>query len=330
MSTFAATHSKGVADERAALRNLSVIIPAYNEEQGIGQTLLDLTGQAPEAEIIVVNDGSTDATARIASRFPNVRLVNHIRNRGYGASLKTGLRSATRECVAWYDADGQHRPIDLIAVAGPVLEDQVDLTIGMRGPDSARQRERVVGKWVLAILARIISGERIPDINSGLRCFRREVLTRYLHLLPDGFSASTTSTLLMLKRGYRVGYVPILVRQRLGKSTVKIVSDGLRTLQLVVRIVVLFEAFRVFTALGALLFVPGLLYGLGMALTTLIQGQPRGFPTLAGTMVIAGLLTFFLGIIADQISELRKERFEEDVGRRAGGPLMTIDSTHTE
>ncbi len=175
---------------------------------------------------------------------------SHTRNRGYGAALKTGIRRAHRPVVAWYDADQQHTPNDLIRVALPVIRGERDAVIGVRGADSARQRNRVLGKLVLRYVARLVSGEYLTDLNSGLRCFRRNLILRYLHLLPDGFSASTTSTLLLLKRGYNVGEVRIRVRARVGKSTVKIFSDGLRTMQLILRIVVLFEALRVFATLG--------------------------------------------------------------------------------
>lgn len=288
------------------LRELSAIIPAYNEEDGIGAVLTELRGRWPELDIIVIDDGSTDQTAKIARQVPGVRVLQHGRNRGYGAGLKTGMLSTGRRCVIWYDADGQHRPDDLLAVAEPVLMGKADASIGVRGRDSVVQRERVLGKKVLNWVAQAISGERIPDLNSGLRCFRRDVLNRYMHLLPDGFSASTTSTLLMLKRGYRVAFCPIVTRARVGKSTVKIVRDGIRTLQLILRIIVLFEAFRVFAVLGLALFLPGMVYGIWVALA-----RGEGFPTLAGTAVLSGLLTFFIGIVADQVTALRKERLED-------------------
>ena len=284
---------------------LSIVIPAFNEESAIGETLRQLQEAVPEAEIIVVNDGSTDGTAEVVRRFPSVVLVTHGSNRGYGASLKTGVRRCRRPYIAWYDADGQHRPVDLIAVARLTQEKQRDMVIGVRGAGSAKQIDRSVGRPLLYAVARLISQEPIHDLNSGLRCFRRNMLIPYLHLLPDGFSASTTSTLLMLKVGCRVGYIPIVAQPRIGKSTVKVLRDGLRTLQLIVRIVVLFRAFPVFTVLGMCLMVPGAIYGLAVALS---RGQ--GFPTLAGIAIIAGLLTFFMGIIADQVVELRKERFQ--------------------
>lgn len=289
-----------------ALAKLSVVVPAYNEASGIESALTALRTACPTVEIIVVDDGSTDRTRSLAETVEGVRVLSHRRNRGYGAALKTGIRNATRPFVAWYDADGQHTPEDLVRVAAPVIADAHDVVIGVRGADSAQQRDRAPGKAVLGLVARLVSGERIPDLNSGLRCFRRSILLRYLHLLPDGFSASTTSTLMVLKRGYRVGYVPIVTQPRVGASTVKIFSDGVRTLQLIVRIVVLFEAFRVFTVLGIAFVVPGVIYGVARAVT-----EGRGIPILAGTAIIAGILTFFMGILADQIVELRKERFED-------------------
>jgi len=297
----------GQAERAPGLGDLCIIIPAYNEETGIGDTLRTLTAACVGVEVIVVDDGSTDRTAEFAGAVPGVRVIAQSRNRGYGAALKRGLRSTSRKYVAWYDADGQHRPEDLLAVVRPVIDGEKDVVIGVRGRDSAKQRDRAAGKFVLNWVARLVSGERIPDLNSGLRCFRREVLARYLHLLPDGFSASTTSTIMMLKRGYRIGYVPIVAQHRVGKSTVRMFTDGLRTLQLIVRIVVLFEAFKVFTLLGAALVVPGLIYGFAVAL----QASKPGFPVLAATVIVSGVLTFFMGIVADQVVELRKERFEE-------------------
>lgn len=307
VSTAPAPALVGQQERVRGLRDLCVIIPAYNEEAGIGDTLRTLVAECPGAEIVVVDDGSTDRTAELAGAVPGVRVISQSRNRGYGAALKRGLRGTSRKYVAWYDADGQHRPEDLLAVVRPVLAGEKDVVIGVRGRDSAKQRDRAAGKFVLNWVARLVSGERIPDLNSGLRCFRREVLAKYLHLLPDGFSASTTSTLMMLKRGYRIGYVPIVTKHRVGKSTVKMFSDGLRTLQLIVRIVVLFEAFKVFTLLGAALMIPGLIYGFAVAL----QPSKPGFPVLAATVIVSGVLTFFMGIVADQVVELRKERFEE-------------------
>jgi glycosyltransferase involved in cell wall biosynthesis len=292
--------------EEHRVLDLSVILPTYNEGEAIEETVEELRRACPEVEIVVVDDGSTDGTSILLSKLEGIVALSHERNRGYGAAVKSGIRRSSKPYIAWYDADGQHRPEDLVAVCLPVMRGEKDAVVGVRGPESAHHPERVLGKLALKWVAELMTGQRIPDLNSGLRCFRRDVLVRYLHLLPDGFSASTTSTILALERGYRVGYVPITTRRRKGRSTVRIFADGLATLRLIVRLVVLFEAFKVFTLLGIGLIVPGLVYGLAVAL---VKGE--GFPTLAGTAVIAGLLTFFMGIVADQVTELRKERFEE-------------------
>jgi len=281
-------------------------VPVFNEELSIRETLEELRAAMPSAEIVVVDDGSGDGTARILSEMQDIVGVTHARNRGYGAALKSGMRAASREFVAWFDGDGQHRPGDLVAVARPVIHGEYDAAIGARGAGSSQTIERLLGKWLLKMLAESLSGEEIPDLNSGLQCFPRGLIRRYVHLLPDGFPASTNTTLLLLERGYRVGFVPIQTRERKGTSKIRLMADGASTLKHVVRMVVLFDALRVFSILGLGLMLPGLIYGLAVAL---IKGE--GFPTLAGTVVISGLLIILIGLVVDQVTELRKERFEE-------------------
>ena len=275
---------------------LSICVPAYNEAGAIEQTLRDLREHFPAAEVLVVDDCSTDETGTIAAGVEGVRVLTHRRNRGYGASLKTAMRNATRDVVVWIDSDGQHRMEDLASVVAPVLAGEKDAVIGARTSGS-----------LLKSVARIVAREPLPDLNSGLRCFRREIIARYLHLLPDGFSASTTSTLLMIKRGYLLGYVDIVTKARIGTSTVKHVRDGLAALKLIVRILVLFHAFSFFSLLGAIQLIPGLIYGVIVAI---VGG--RGFPTLAAMIVVSGVLTFLIGLVCDQITALRQERFEQE------------------
>ena len=189
---------------------LTICVPAYNEASEIKNTLEGLREKFRAAEIIVVDDGSTDETFNFAKSVEGIVVLCHSRNRGYGASLKTAIRSSKGEVIAWFDADGQHRPEDLERVIQPVLLDHVDMVIGARGEGSDIRPDRVPGKLLLKFVAELIVGESIPDLNSGLRCFKSEVIKRYLHLLPEGFSASTTSTLLMKKRGYRMKFVNII------------------------------------------------------------------------------------------------------------------------
>jgi glycosyltransferase involved in cell wall biosynthesis len=286
--------------------DLSVVVPVFNEELSIRDTLEELCAAIPHAEVVVVDDGSQDATGKILAELDGIVVVNHERNRGYGAALKSGMRAASRTFVAWFDGDGQHRPEDLMAVARPVISGEKDAAIGARGKGSSQPLEGLLGKSVLKLLAESLSGEDIPDLNSGLQCFPRRLIRRYVHLLPDGFPASTNTTLLLLERGYRVGFVPITTRERLGTSKIRLMADGVSTLKHIVRMVVLFDALKVFSLLGFVLIVPGLIYGFTLAL---IKGE--GFPTLAGTVVVSGLLIVLIGVVVDQVTELRKERFEE-------------------
>jgi glycosyltransferase involved in cell wall biosynthesis len=285
--------------------SLTICVPAYNEAAGIKNTLEGLREKFRDAEIIVVNDGSTDETLELAKSVADIVVLSHSRNCGYGASLKTAIRYSKGEIIAWFDADGQHRPQDLEKIIQPVLEDKMDAVIGARGKESDVRMDRLPGKMILKFVAELIVGESIPDLNSGLRCFRSEVIKRYLHLLPDGFSASTTSTLLMKKRGYRLNFVGITANKRKGKSSVNIVYDGLITLGLIMRILILFNALPFFTILGLLQIISGLTYGL---LSAIINEAP--FSVLASTLIISGTLTFFMGLLCDQITELRKERLE--------------------
>ena len=284
--------------------DLTVIVPAYNEGLSVRATLEELRKTLPDASIIVVNDGSTDNTQAEISKVQNIVLINHENNRGMGAALKAGMRAAQTRCLAWYDADGQHRCEDLIKIVEPVLSGRKDVVIGVRDRDSNQQLERLPGKFILKWFIESMAEQKIPDFNSGLRCFRKDVINRYLHLLPDGFSASTTSTLLMINRGYNIGYEPVTALKRKGKSSLRM-RDGFVTLHMILRTAILFKAFRFFLALSILQILPGILYGFCVAVT-----RGKGFPVLASLAVTSGVLTFFMGIIADQIVELRKEKFE--------------------
>ena len=311
----ASRHAKGKqlaswSDEKARLvsdtEQLSICIPAFNEEAGIEESVAAVRAAFPLAEILVVDDGSKDRTAELAGGVLGVHVITHERNRGYGASLKSAMRKASRDVIAWYDADGEHTAEDLKKVIAPVVSGKKDAVIGVRRRHARHGFPHRCGKWLLKVATEIIVRDRVPDLNSGMRCFHRDVIRRYLHLLPDGFSASSTTTLLMMKRGYRLGYEKIDTSPRSGSSTVRPIRDGWRTLTLLVRMLVLFEAFGFFTLLSLVQIVPGVVYGVWIALR-----NQEGFPILAATVIISGLLTFFMGLLGDQIAELRKERFED-------------------
>lgn len=287
---------------------LTVIVPALNEEAAIASTLAELRAHFPDVEILVVDDGSTDRTAAQVATVPGVRILRHDLNRGYGAAIKTGVRHASHDVVAWYDADGQHTPQNLALLLEAFTAHELHAAIGARTRGSATESRRVLGKAILGFFVQIVAGRRLADVNCGLRVVRRSVLRRYLHLLPDGFSASITSMLLMLKRGYRIEFVPIVTKPRTGTSTVQIVRDGVLSIQTSLRILILFQAFQSFSAVATLLFVLGATYGTAMAI---IFG--RGFPALASVLVLSGVIIFFMGLLTDQVVALRMERLEENV-----------------
>ena len=285
--------------------NVTICIPAFNEGGVVRSVVENVRGELPGVEIVIVDDGSTDDTFEKVGSISGVVAIKHARNIGYGGALKTAMRASHGEYICWVDADGQHNLEDLKKIINQAELGGYDAVIGARDKNSASVYSRLPGKVLIRFVAELVAREKIPDINSGLRCFRREVILKYLHLLPDGFSASTTSTLVMIKRGYQLGYVPITTSMRKGKSSVKIVRDGFRTLKLVLRIFILFDAFNFFSFLAVVQVCFALVYGSHSALVNKL-----GFPTLGAMIFISGMLTFFMGIVTDQITELRKERFE--------------------
>ena len=285
------------------LKLFTIIIPAFNEEEAIGKTLQELLQVEIEKEcrILVIDDGSTDKTFEIAKSFPMVDVIRHPYNKGYGASLKTGIKASTTEFIILYDADGQHTPENLVNIKKNLEE--YDMLVGMRGKDSHQDWMRKPGKWILSKVANFLTGRKIPDLNSGLRVIKREVILGMLHLFPDGFSFSTTSTIAFMNMGYNVGYYPIKVKKRVGKSTVKQLKHGSSTILLILRLITLFNPLKIFIPSSIFLFIIGFLYEIvfGLILLPHIKLIPGAL-----LLILSGVLVFFFGLVVDQLSELRK------------------------
>lgn len=286
---------------------LSIIIPAYNESQSIGAVLQALCAEPAldTAEIVVVDDGSTDDTCEQVRLFPRARLIQHRVNMGYGAAISHGVRACQGRFVIWFDADGQHQVQDLLSVARTMISENLDYCIGVREGASYQAPGRALGKLILKIAVVLAAGHAVRDFNSGLRGFKREVIKRYLHLLPRGFGASTTTTLLMIERGYLGKEVPITTRNRFGVSSVNPLSDGIKTLMLVLRIFLLFKALFFFGGIGLIFILIGAIYGI---IKARIVGL--GFPVFSSILIVFGIQAIFFGLLADQISALRREKFE--------------------
>ncbi|MCC6215678.1 MAG: glycosyltransferase family 2 protein [Polyangiaceae bacterium] len=239
----------------------SVIVPCYNEEGAIGQTVAALRESlagGPAYELIVVNDGSADASAQVLGELvasdPALRVLTHTRNRGYGAALKTGILRSRTDLIVITDADGtypNHRMPELIAA----MVDH-DMVVGARTADDVEYPLiRRIPKAFLRRYAGWLAGQEIPDMNSGMRVFRKDVAERFLSILPDGFSFTTTITLAMLTNHYAVKYVPIGYSARIGKSKIRPIRDTLLFLQLIVRTGVYFAPLRFFAPVAVVLLV---------------------------------------------------------------------------
>jgi glycosyltransferase involved in cell wall biosynthesis len=246
---------------------VSVVIPAYNEEMGIGAVLQQVQEMLAELqlphELLVVDDGSRDGTAAAVGRFPEVRLLAHKENRGYGAALKTAIRHARYDLICITDADGTYPNARIPDLLAHLLQEDLDMVVGARtGADVAIPWTRKPAKWAIGKLANLISGQTIPDLNSGLRIFKRGIALRFFGLLPDGFSFTTTITLGMLTNGYAVDYIPINYLARTGKSKIRPVRDTLNFVNLILRMALYFAPLKIFLPLSGFMLLLALAWGI--------------------------------------------------------------------
>jgi glycosyltransferase involved in cell wall biosynthesis len=277
---------------------VSVVIPAYNEADVIGDVVAALAGADRWHEIIVVDDGSQDGTAALAAAAGAV-VVTHPYNKGNGAAVKSGIRRATGDYVLIIDGDGQHRPDDARRLVSRLGE--FDLVIGARTSATQATVPRRVGNALLNGLASYLTGRPIPDLTSGFRGARREYLREFLHLLPNGFSTPTTTTLAFIKAGYNVTFEPIEARQRVGKSKIRLAQDGGKFLVIILKIVTLFSPLRVFLPISLASFTVGAAYAVWTIAT---QSHVTNSSVL---LIMLAVIVFLVGLVSEQISALRFE-----------------------
>lgn len=294
------------------LLDLSIVVPCYNEENGIAETFTKLADALKPTgiryEIIAVDDGSEDHTFEALSNLGmDIRIIRNAANRGYGASLKRGFRNAAAPYICIIDADGSYPVTDVAKLFHRIKASNADMVVGVRtGANVSVPIERKPAKWVLGKLANYVAGEKIPDMNSGLRVFPRELALRLHDIFPDGFSLTTTITLAMLSNGYMVDYVPIDYHRRIGRSKIRPIADTLNFLQLIAKMALYFAPLKVFIPLSLFLFLLGVAWG---TFTYLSFGQLADVSTLA--LIMTSVQTGAIGLLAELIRWRVPTKYEQ-------------------
>jgi glycosyltransferase involved in cell wall biosynthesis len=275
-----------------------VIVPAFNEAASIGALIEGLRGAAAWGEILVVDDGSQDDTADRAM-LAGARVLQHPYNKGNGAAVKTGIRHAKGDFILIVDADGQHRPCDALKLVAQL--DTYDLVVGARSPGSQATAIRRYGNAVLNWIASYLTERPIPDLTSGFRAARRSCLAEFIHLLPNGFSTPTTTTLAFLKAGYSVRFEPVEAGRREGVSKIRLGPDGVGFLLILLKVITIFSPLRIFLPISAASFAVGAAYALWTIFT---QSHVTNSSVL---LILLSVVIFLVGLVSEQISSLRFE-----------------------
>jgi glycosyltransferase involved in cell wall biosynthesis len=276
----------------------SVIVPAFNEGAAIADVVAALKAGAPWHEVIVVDDGSSDDTAARAGTAGAI-VVRHPYNKGNGAAVKSGVRRATGDHVLIVDGDGQHRPADATRLVSRLGD--YDLVIGARSAATQATHARRLGNAALNWLAAYLTERPIPDLTSGFRAASRARLLEFLHLLPNGFSTPTTTTMAFIKAGYSVAFEPIEAEQRVGKSKIKLARDGAKFFLILLKMITIFSPLRVFVPVSLVTFATGSLYALW---TIYRESHVTNSSVL---LIMLSVVIFLVGLVSEQISALRFE-----------------------
>ena len=280
---------------------VTILLPAYNEAGVIGETIRAIRALHPDFEILVVDDGSTDNTMREAMEA-GANVWPHPYNMGNGAAIKSGLRCARGEWVLMMDADGQHKPEDIARLLEH--KDRYDMVVGARTRQSETSAHRDLANWVYNRFASYVTRFKVEDLTSGFRLVRLSVARQFIYLLPNTFSYPSTLTLGYLRSGRTVKYIPIQTKARVGRSKIKLLKDGARFFLIITKIASLFSPFRVFLPISMGFFVTGLCY---YAYTFLTQGR---FTNMSALLFNSSIIIFMIGLVAEQISQMRYDRVE--------------------
>jgi len=289
---------------------LSIVLPAKNESVGLSRLLPVLRANHPDAEIIVVDDGSSDNTGEIGAQH-GASVLRHPYSMGNGAAIKSGARHASGQVIVFMDADGQHDPADIPRLLAK-LDEGYEMAVGARAWDTQASRGRSMANRIYNRMASYMTQQRIDDLTSGFRAARARHFKRFLYLLPNTFSYPTTCTMAFFRSGLPVAYVPIRALAREGKSHIRLVEDGLRFLMIIIKVGTLFSPMRLFLPLSAVLLGLGLLH---YGYTYINYNQ---FTNMGAMLLLSSLFTFLIGIIGELISSLhyKDADFERRMVRR--------------
>jgi glycosyltransferase involved in cell wall biosynthesis len=280
---------------------LSVVLPAKNEAEGLRRTLPALRAGWPEAELIVVDDGSTDDTASVAASL-GARVLSAPYSMGNGAAIKRGARAATGEVLVFMDADGQHDPAHIPLLLARI-EAGYDMAVGARDGSGQANLGRGLANRLYNRLASWMTGHDVQDLTSGFRAVRADKFREFLHLLPNGFSYPTTSTMAFFRSAYPVAYVPIRVDKRVGTAShIRPLKDGVRFLLIIFKIATLYSPLKLFAPVGFGFFLLGLGY---YSYTFLTQGR---FTNMSALLFSAAVIVFLIGLVSEQITSLTYNR----------------------
>lgn len=294
----------------------SIVLPARNEASALRELIPELRRVYAEADILVVDDGSTDETADVC-REAGVKVMTKPYSQGNGAAIKTAAREAIGDIIITMDADGQHRPEDIGRLLNK-LSEGYDMVVGARNTDGQAGTRRTLGNYLYNRFASLITGHKIEDLTSGFRAVRADRFREFIHLLPNGFSYPTTITMAFFRSGYSVAYVPINANKRIGKSHLKITRDGIRFLLIIFKVGTLYSPLKVFVPVSVMFFSSGLGYYL---FTYFSQGR---FTNMGVLLFVTAMLTFLIGLVSEQVTQLlyttRRAPFRahDDRGDRSG------------
>ena len=290
--------------EKTRESDITVIIPAHNEAHNIGHLVSHILALHPDFEIIVIDDGSTDGTGNVAKEAGAI-VYRHPYNIGNGAAIKSGVRIASGRVLVFMDADGQHDPADLDQLIQHFPE--FDMVVGARPGGAQESKIRELGNRIYNRLASYVTNFRVRDLTSGFRAVKSDLARNLLYLLPNTYSYPTTLTLGMLRSGKSLKYVEIKAQSRkTGKSDIRIIKDGVRFFMIIVRICTFYSPLKVFLPISICLFLTGLAY---YACTFFTSGR---FTNMSALLFTTSILIFMLGLISEQISQMRFEKSEGD------------------